>query len=563
MSTEWRITEEQLYEVNAIQQRAMETLLYNLVTRTAQESKLFPLAPYVFMSFNDAYYRYPDLLRESMRTISPEECAHWAREASTPFTRMRAYSLLTFYLLGRINLIKLGLVAPQDNLEDLWLVSHWCRRYMNAFNRGSGHEYARDAGDMVTYHPERVLQVFEADAFSCDGNPGLREAAARFLATATQYSFLAHCESRLGIQGAGPYSLGDDLIMQTRDFVNLAPGDFSWLDEVADGIPFPSLTLVMVTRGTAIEVTDWGSTYSAPESYGERLVGVGLYTSDLLSDGYQPVGMDSAAELTRTFGELSDRLTEATWRLYKRFVGMSAHQRIDAGMYTYVQNPPTLLHMAGSFRHADWEFVDRRNDRLRGIYNEEYATDAYVENYGALLGTQGAWHEYYLNPVHYSMWRRGGAASGAALPTNGRMEFPVPASVLRDHDYSRRANPGGLADCTGPNSLPAKTGGWLTSRGLLSEADYNAAVAEGRPALAREPWVHLDDAWAKWHWRDPEADELYRRTQARSRLLSGRGAALRRADLAKIRTDAGEPAWTTLSTGAVDGSDDVDGRTRS
>jgi hypothetical protein len=548
MSAGWRITEEQLYEVNVIQQRAMETLLHNLVTRTAQESKLFPLAPYVFLSFHDAYYRYPDLLRESMRAIGPEECAHWAREVSTPFTRMRAYSTLTFYLLGRINLIKLGLLAPQDNLEDLWLVCHWWRRYMNAFNRADGHQYARDAGDMVTYHPERVLQVFEADAFSCDGRPELRRAAARFLATATQYSFLAHCESRLGIQGAGPYSLGDDLVMQTRDFVNLAPGDLSWLDEVAGDVPYPNLTLVMVTRATAIEVTDWGSTYSAPESYGERLVGVGLYTSDLLSNGYQPVGMDSAAELTGTFDELSERLAAATGRLYERFVGMSAHQRIDAGMYTYVQNPPTLLHMAGRYRHADWEFVDHRNERLRGIYNEEYATDAYVENYGALLGTQGAWHEYYLNPVHYGRWRRSGAASGAPLPTNGRMEFPVPAAVLRDHDYSRRVNPGGLAECGGGSSLPAKTGGWLTSRGLLSESDYNAAAAGGRPDLAREPWVHLDDGWVKWHWRSDEARELYERTQARSRLLAGRGAVLRRADLATIRTDAGEPAWTTMST---------------
>lgn len=541
---EWRITEEQLYEINVVQQRAMETLLHNLVTRTAQESKLFPLAPYVFMSFNDAYYRYPDLLRESMRTISPEECAHWAREVSTPFTRMRAYSTLTFYLLGRINLIKLGLITPEDNLEDLWLVSHWWRRYMNAFNRGSGHQFARDAGDMVAYHPERVLQVFEADAFSCDGNATLRRAASKFLATATQYSFLAHCESRLGIQGAGPYSLGEDLLLQTRDFVNLAPGDFSWLDEVAAGVGFPNLTLVLITRGVAVEVTDWGSTYSSPESYQDRLVGVGLYTSDLLSGGYRPVGMGSAAELARTFDELSGQLNEATWRLYKRFVGMSAHQRIDAGMFTYVQNPATVAHMAGAFRHRDWEFVDHRNERLRGIYNEEYATDAYVENYGALLGTQGAWNEYYLNPVHYSMWRRGGAAAGAALPTNGRMEFPVPASVLRDHGYSRRVNPTGLTECAGDSSLPAKTGRWLTSAGSLTEDEYNTAVVDGRPELAREPWVHLDDAWVKWHWRAPEADELYRRSQASSRLLAGRGASLRRADLARIRVEAGEPPWT-------------------
>jgi hypothetical protein len=128
------------------------------------------------------------------------------------------------------------------------------------------------------------------------------------------------------------------------------------------------------------------------------------------------------------------------------------------------------------------------------------------------------------------------------------MEFPVSANVLRDHGYSRRVNPAGGSQLTGTNSLPAKTGGWLTSRGTLSESEYNAAVADGRPELARQPWTHFDDAWVKWNWRSPEADELYRRTQRDSRLLVGKGASLRRAELAKLRTDAGEPAWTTLST---------------
>jgi hypothetical protein len=384
VTAEWRISEEQLYEVNVVQQRATETLLYNLVTRTAQESKLFPLAPYVFLSFNDAYYRYPDLLRESMSVISPEDCAHWAREVSTPFTRMRAYSTLTFYFLGRINLIKLGLITPEDNLEDLWLICHWWRRYMNAFSRGSGHEYARDAGDMVTYHPERVLQVFEADAFSCDANTELRQAAMRFLAGATQYSFLTHCESRLGIQGAGPYALGDDLLMQTRDFVNLGPGDFSWLDEVSEQIDFPNLTLVLITRGVTIEVTDWGTTYSVPETYNDQLIGVGLYTSDLLSGGYRPVGMGSAAELVTTLQELTARFSKATAGLYRRFVGMSGHQRIDAGMYTYVQNPTTLLHMAGRFRHADWEYHRLLHRELRRAARGPGSVERVLRQPGAL-----------------------------------------------------------------------------------------------------------------------------------------------------------------------------------
>jgi hypothetical protein len=78
--SEWQITEQQLLELNAHLQRTDDVLIHNCLTRTAQESKLFPIMPYLMMCFYDAYYRFPDLLREATAVMSPEEMGHRARE---------------------------------------------------------------------------------------------------------------------------------------------------------------------------------------------------------------------------------------------------------------------------------------------------------------------------------------------------------------------------------------------------------------------------------------------------------------------------------------------------
>lgn len=544
--SEWQITEEQLYEVNTTMQRVDHALLRNLLTRSAQESALFPLMPYIMMSQTDTYFRYPDILRESMQYISPEEVGHRSREVFTGLTRMRAFSTLDFYLLGRANLVHLGLVRPEDNLEDLWLMCHWWNRFVRAFTREYAHSVALDAHDIAPHHPERILQVFEADSYSCDADPRLRHAAAKFLATATQYNFMANCECRLGQQGSGPYSLGGDLLLHIRHFTNMAEGELSWLDGTAEDVPYKNLSVVVITKGVTIDVTDFGSVYTAPEDYQSRIVGVGLYTSDIFSERYEPVGMDSAKDLADTFDELVEIMGEATRKVYKRIVGMTAAQRIDAGRITYVQVPVPVTQMAGTFRQSDWDSLDNRSERLRGLYNEEFSMDVYLENYATMTGDQGGSSEYYLHAEYYNGWRRGGRAAGQPLPQTGRAAILVSSNVLRDHDYPRRVNPNGLADCSGTSSLPPKTGRYRTSLGMLTEDEMNQAARNFHPRLTQEPWVYMDDQWVKYHWRTDEAEDLYRSTQESSRLLRDAGSQLRRADIAKVREDAGQTPWEAV-----------------
>jgi hypothetical protein len=545
--SEWRISEQELGRINRFLQSSEDQLIHNCLTRTAQESKLFPIMPYLQLSFFEAYYRFPDLLRTASEVISPEEAGHRARNATCHLGRLTSWGISNFYFNGRTELIKLGLVRPEDNLEDLWTIVDWHERFASTYHRRNAHVWTLQASDTSQDHEERVLQVFEADAFEV--NDALCNAATRFLAVGTQYSFLANCESRMGLQSVGPYRLGGQRLMHTRDFLNLSECDYAWLDEVGAEIPYNNLTAVIITDGVAVEINDFATAYTTPEHYQDCIVGVGLYTSDFLCDRYVPVGMDSRRELVDTLESVTEAMKRATARLYRRFSAMSFDQMVEAGIHAYFQAAADPIHMAGLYAQHDWELIDDRTRRLWELYSEEYSLDSYVSNMAALDGRQGAENEYYLSPVPYRMWRSGGAHD--ELPSHGRVRALVPAYVLNDHDYSRRANPNGIADVAGSSALPPKKGSYTFACGRLTEDEMNRAARDFTSPLLQAPWRNYDDSTVKYRWQHADVDALYRYTQKRSRLLRDRGSSLVRADLERIRSEAGERPWSKVRAGAA------------
>jgi hypothetical protein len=537
--SDWRLNEEQLHAANVLIQRSDDVLVHNCVTRTAQESKLFPVLPYLDMTMIEAYWRWPDLIRKAMTRVSPEDVGHRVRNATTTISRLTAWASLNYYLNGRSLLIRLGLIGPSDNLEDLCLILDWYRRLSHSFHRNDGHIYSLDAWDIAHDHDERTLQVFEADAYETD--EALRHAVGKFLATATQYNFLVHCESRSGLGASGPYQLGDRLLMHTRDFVNMGECGLPWLDGVADSVSHSSLTLVVITDGVVIDITDWGTAYTTPEDYQDHIIGVGLYTSDFLTDRYVPVGMDSRRDLTATLSDIADELHGATRKLYSRFAEMSFDQMTEAGIATYFRAPVDAVMMAGEYSQREWDYIDDRTRRLWEIFNEEYSLDAYVDNFAGLIGKLGSCNEYYVHPVSYGSWRRAGGSG--PLPGPGRGAHLIPGHVLADHDYPRRVNPNGLSDSTGSWSLPAKTGRYSTTVGRLSEDELNARAREFTSPLIDGAWRNFDAYTIKYHWQDPEVDVMYRYTQETSRLLRDAGSGIVRADIDARRSEAGETPW--------------------
>src|SRR5260370_24367598 len=49
---------------NAFARKAADSFYWQCTTRTVQESKLFPVNPYIALSYLNAWYRWPELLRK-------------------------------------------------------------------------------------------------------------------------------------------------------------------------------------------------------------------------------------------------------------------------------------------------------------------------------------------------------------------------------------------------------------------------------------------------------------------------------------------------------------------
>ena len=511
-----------LLETNELIRKVSDTTYWLCITRTVQESKLFPVPSYMLLSYLNAFYRWPELLRRVEAVISAEECGDRAREVSLKLDTLNsAWCVPAFYMLGRELLMTMGVLRAEDAAEDVAYVMDFSRRFNLAYHRSDAHLTNKDFGDRSQYLPERTLQVFEADLYDVEPGDRLHTAATQLMSQLAQYAFLAHCECRIGIHNSGPYRFGENRELLVRDWFDLTEGDFPWLDGIATELPHANLTIPVVLRDTRFHlVDDWASFESEPSYAAANVVGVGLYTSDILSEGYEPVGMESRETLTATMERYREILKQATADLWKRIAAWSRDQMIDAGAIVYFSVAKDFAHLAGNYDPRDWFTIDERAARWKPLLNDQYGRDALGEMVGLLsLPTQQV-NEYVM---------------GRTSNANRHMMSTVPYSVLLDGDRAPTIGP--LRP--GSSSLPPKTGGYTTSRGRIDLATYNRLAREFRPKVLQEPYRHLDDEWVKTNAATPLADELYVISQERSRLLRGKGASLTRGDIRKLRGGAG------------------------
>lgn len=464
---------------NAIQSIGDDTY-WLCVTRTVQESKLFPVPSYMLLSYLCCYYRYPELLRKIEAKVSAEELGDRSRAMGGKLGSLPGWGLPTFYLLGREMLINFGMLSPADAAEDVAYVMDFWRRFKLAQQREDGHINAREFGQRVQSLPHRRIQRFHADLKRCKSGDRLHEAAQGFLAAVSQYGFLVSCESRCTINNSGPYKLADDRELIVREFTDLSRGDYPWLDGVADDIPYNNLTVTMEATGCHFYLMDdWGSFESKPEFTAESVTGVGLYTSDALSDGFEPVGMGSAEELAETFEMLTERARAATVELWKRMAGWSRDQMMDAGAIVYFSLIKDLAHLAGVYDADDWMKIDPRADRFRPLLNDEFGRDFLGEMVGLVSLPSQQLHEY-------AMMRH--------LNEAKRYISHIPYSVLESPPQQVSRAPIG----EGILHFEAKQGPYRTTQGMLSLEDYNNRAAAMQPMQMGPQARFMCDTSIKW-----------------------------------------------------------------
>ena len=510
-----------LLEDNAWIRKSSDIFYWQCTTRTVQESKLFPVNPYIALSYYNCWYRYPEILRKIDAAMPAEEIGDRAREVSSYVNVIAMGIIQQFYLGGRQFLIDMGMLRPTDGLDDLAFVLDFARRINLGIHRENGYVLNSDNNNKGILLPERRIQVFEADALGCKPGDKLHTSVVKYLATASQYAFLKNCECRLGIHNSGPYKVGNNEML-VRDFVDLAEGDYPWLDGVAAGIEHNNITLPVIMKDTHFGIVDdWGSFEATPSYDHDNMIAVGLYTSDYLSDGYIPVAMDNASTMADYLDHSREEMSKTTAELWKVISGWTRDQMIDAGLLVYYAVAKDLAHFAGVYEQDDWFTVEDRTQRLKPIMNDEYGNNSIAELVGYIsLASQKN------NPYSMSKWSN----------VDSDMWSLIPYSVLQGDEWTSSVGP----IRGGSSSLPKKTGLSTTTRGKLTQDEANAAAREFTSGAVAAGSKYYDDTWIKNNYDRPEADALYRATQANSPALAGKGAGLNRADIDAIRRARGE-----------------------
>jgi hypothetical protein len=209
-----------LPRLNAWIRKNSDTWYLHCTTRTVQESKLYPVPAYMMLSYFQAYYRFPELLRKIEASMPAEEIGDRMREIDSKGDIISHSCVPEFYLAGRQLLIDLGMLKPTDGLDDLVFVEDFAERLNLAYHRNHAHVLPSDNNLRAQLIPERRAQVFEADAIGIKPGDRLSNSLKRFMATANQYVLLSHCESRLGIFNHGPYRCRANEEMLVRGYAS-------------------------------------------------------------------------------------------------------------------------------------------------------------------------------------------------------------------------------------------------------------------------------------------------------------------------------------------------------
>jgi hypothetical protein len=508
-----------LLRANAWARKASDSFYWQCTTRTVQESKLFPVNPYIALSYLNAWYRWPELLRKIEAAMPAEELGDRARCDGSYVNTVTLGLIPQFYLGGRQILLDMGIIKPTDAVDDVMYVLDFAERVSLAYHRAHGHGLPSDAGHRAQILTERFAQVFEADALGVTRGDKLHTALGRFMATASAYGFLSHCECRLSFNNHGPYRTTGGGEMLVRDLVDLAECDYPWMDDVANAVEFNNLTIPVIMTDTHFHIVDdWGSFEASPSYDTANIAAAGVYSSDYLTDGFQPVHMDSASELADWLDDAREAMATATTDMWTMMAGWSREQMIDAGLLVYYGVIKDLAHYAGVYEQQDWFTIDERVQRFKPLFNDEYGTSVIAETVGLVSMVSQNWSEYHM-----------------AKFSDGRGELwtPIPYSVLADEESTSTVGP----MRPGSSSLTEKRALYTTTRGKLTQDACNR-LAKGCRPTAWELRHYDDDTWTKNHASDAQADELYRAAQANSATLHERGAGVRQEDLEELRSAA-------------------------
>jgi hypothetical protein len=308
--------------------------------RTSLESRLIPVSAYVMTACVEASLRYPDLVTAIDAGLPAEEIGRRARRPGSRVNTVHLWGVPNFYLLGRKVRAMVDSTAA-DPVDRTHVVLRFWERAAMAF-RADGTRQAWDTGDARIY-PESVVAALLAGVQPIDADE--RAVVKRFNAALVTYLFLLYFDTRVGTGDTGPYPLPDGRTLLLRDYYEIGRSDF-WWSVAAAGLPYRNLTAAFVLDGARVDrITDFGTSYTEPEDYLDRVVAFALYTTDGGDLSPVPLG-----ELDGLIAAVRDVQRE----LYRTIAAMDRHEKIRCGAFVYFAFLKRFAEVAGCADGLDW-----------------------------------------------------------------------------------------------------------------------------------------------------------------------------------------------------------------
>ncbi|HEY1974869.1 MAG TPA: PEP-utilizing enzyme [Pseudonocardia sp.] len=317
-----------------------------MTRRSGFTSELFPMLPYMALSVIEDFHSYPARVAAIDAVMPAEEIGRRLRGAPGLVSPLWIWMVGYHYLSGRECLIKMGRLRPNERIEDVRTVVDFWRRLTLA-HRGDGTLDYKDAGFTNRYLPAGVVDDLAGAATPV--SPARARALKRLNATASGYTFLYFCESRVGVCDGGPYPLADGRQLLVRDFLSLGPSawDYPWARELRP--PYQGLTLALVfdpAAFTSFEINDWGTTFTEPD----QLLGA---VTEAAVFGHRPDGTGRLLPADE-WEEPVVELGHAHVELYRRFIAMDRRERIFAATRMYTSGLRPFAEVAGASSAVDW-----------------------------------------------------------------------------------------------------------------------------------------------------------------------------------------------------------------
>lgn len=323
-----------------------------MTRRSGFTSELFPMLPYMALSMVEDFHSYPARVAAIEAVMPAQEIGRRLRAAPNLASPLWIWMVGYHYLCGRECLIKMGKLAPDERIEDVRTVVDFWRRLTLA-HRGDGTLDYKDAGFTNRYLPAPVVEDLVAGSSVLSGSAGedSLKLLKRLNATASGYTFLYFCESRVGTCDSGPYPLGDGRRVIVRDFLSLGPSawDYPWAADLKP--PFQGITMALTFDPAAFsyfEINDWGTTFTEPDQLLSSVTEAAVY-------GHAPDGTRRRLD-PREWEEPIVELGKSHVALYRRFMLMDRRERIFAATRMYTSGLRPFAAVAGATGSVDWDF---------------------------------------------------------------------------------------------------------------------------------------------------------------------------------------------------------------